>query len=242
MSIFGAKTTLRGVSHYGAMGAALNNKRTAFEEERLREIGATLKKSRESFRLTVEHVAGELYVHPDRIRALELGDWSFANSDVYARGYLRNYADYLGLDYKVMTTKLQTPMASPQQPTATPVLRKSTLEKSQMSHWIMLAMAALFAIIAIVILLMQGQQPSMRQAKVEPIPDNLKHYILDQDMTRAFWWNCLHGTLLPDMVTTWECYAPLRYHSEFQMRTSSLYRPLHGQSSPYMMLVRGVDS
>ena len=61
-------------------------------------IGQRLKKSREEQRLTLDKVFEATRIRVQYLQALEADDLSVMPSPVQARGYLRNYAEYLGLD------------------------------------------------------------------------------------------------------------------------------------------------
>ncbi len=61
-------------------------------------LGQLLKAAREEQRLTLEQAFEATRIRPAYLRALEEDDLTVMPSPVQARGYLRNYAGYLGLD------------------------------------------------------------------------------------------------------------------------------------------------
>ncbi|MEI7670063.1 MAG: helix-turn-helix domain-containing protein [Pseudomonadota bacterium] len=61
-------------------------------------IGIYLRESRESLNLTIDQVAVALNIRPQYLIDIENGDLSKLPSKVYVRGYIKNYANYLGLD------------------------------------------------------------------------------------------------------------------------------------------------
>ena len=61
-------------------------------------IGQRLKKAREYRNLTLEKVEGAIHIRLKFLQALESDDFSAMPSPVQARGFLRNYAQYLDLD------------------------------------------------------------------------------------------------------------------------------------------------
>jgi transcriptional regulator with XRE-family HTH domain len=61
-------------------------------------IGARLKQAREQRRLTLQQVSETTKVRPHYLQALENDDLSAISSAAQARGFLRIYADFLGLD------------------------------------------------------------------------------------------------------------------------------------------------
>lgn len=64
----------------------------------MQTIGQRLRAAREEKQLTLDKVFEATRIRVTYLRALELDDLSSMPSPVQARGYLRNYAEYLGLD------------------------------------------------------------------------------------------------------------------------------------------------
>ena len=64
----------------------------------LAEIGLTLRSRREKRRLSLDDVQDATKVRKRYLVALELGDDASSPGDVYFRGFLKIYADFLGLD------------------------------------------------------------------------------------------------------------------------------------------------
>src|SRR5512147_1664792 len=71
-------------------------------------IGQRLKAEREEQRLTLEKVFEATRIRIQYLQALEADDLSVMPSPVQARGYLRNYAEYLGLDVDQILDELRT--------------------------------------------------------------------------------------------------------------------------------------
>ena len=70
-------------------------------------IGQKLKNAREEKRLTLEKVFEDIRIRVQYLQALEADDLSVMPSSVQARGYLRNYAQYLELDFNQLLTELR---------------------------------------------------------------------------------------------------------------------------------------
>ncbi len=62
------------------------------------ELGQKLKERREALGLTIEDVARETRIKPRFIEALEKGDYGLLPGDIFAKGFIRNYSSFLGLD------------------------------------------------------------------------------------------------------------------------------------------------
>jgi cytoskeleton protein RodZ len=71
-------------------------------------IGQRLKAEREEQRLTLEKVFEATRIRVQYLQALEADDLSIMPSPVQARGYLRNYAEYLGFDVDRMLDEMRT--------------------------------------------------------------------------------------------------------------------------------------
>jgi cytoskeletal protein RodZ len=70
-------------------------------------IGQRLREAREDKRLTLEKAFEATRIRVQYLQALEADDLSVMPSPVQARGYLRNYAEYLGFDVEKMLEELR---------------------------------------------------------------------------------------------------------------------------------------
>jgi transcriptional regulator with XRE-family HTH domain len=64
----------------------------------VRDLGNTLSRARNARAITIEDVARDTHVSRRYLQALENEDFACFPAPVYARGFLRTYARYLGLD------------------------------------------------------------------------------------------------------------------------------------------------
>jgi len=62
------------------------------------QLGELLKEARQSKEVSLEQVEEELRIRKKYLQALEEEDFSIMPPEVYVKGFLRNYAIYLGLD------------------------------------------------------------------------------------------------------------------------------------------------
>jgi cytoskeletal protein RodZ len=76
-------------------------------------IGQRLKAEREEKRLTLEKVFEATRIRVQYLQALEEDDLSIMPSPVQARGYLRNYAEFLGFDVEQMLQEMHEINAQP---------------------------------------------------------------------------------------------------------------------------------
>ena len=70
-------------------------------------IGQKLKQAREEQRLTLEEASESTHIRVPYLQALEADDGSVLPSPVQARGFLRNYAEYLGLEFDRILDELR---------------------------------------------------------------------------------------------------------------------------------------
>ncbi len=82
-------------------------------------IGERLRQAREAQNLTLEDIAARIYINPRYLKAMEAGNFAALPSRAQRRGFLRLYADTLGLDGEALLSEMEnvlTPEASPPPP------------------------------------------------------------------------------------------------------------------------------
>lgn len=77
------------------------------------ELGSWLRQAREAKRLSLEDVERETRIRAYFLAALEEEDFSRLPGDVYTRGFLRNYASFLGLDPNEALQRYKALIAQP---------------------------------------------------------------------------------------------------------------------------------
>ena len=77
-------------------------------------IGQRLKKAREYRNLTLEKAEEATRIRLQFLRALEADDFSVMPSPVQARGFLRNYAEYLGINLDQVVEELRATRPEPE--------------------------------------------------------------------------------------------------------------------------------
>lgn|GEM_PF-984875 len=79
------------------------------------EIGQYLKESRESLSLTLEQAGYALNIRPAYLQAIEANAFEKLPSPAYVKGYIKNYANYLGADETAVIIALETYFATKKQ-------------------------------------------------------------------------------------------------------------------------------
>jgi len=64
----------------------------------MKTVGSILKKAREEKNLSHKEIFQAIKIHPRFLQALEESNWDTFSSGVHAKGFLKNYGHYLGLD------------------------------------------------------------------------------------------------------------------------------------------------
>lgn len=66
-------------------------------------IGNRLKEKRLELKLSLERVSDDLKIRPEFLKAIEDDNYSVFSSDIYAKGFIKSYSKYLGLDSNTFT-------------------------------------------------------------------------------------------------------------------------------------------
>lgn len=64
----------------------------------MKTVGSILKKAREKKGISHKEIFQAIKIHPRFLQALEESNWEVFSSGVHAKGFLKNYAEYLELD------------------------------------------------------------------------------------------------------------------------------------------------
>jgi cytoskeleton protein RodZ len=85
------------------------------------EIGASLREARLKRNLTPADVQKAIRIRDRYLQALEEERWQLLPGDAYVKGFLRTYADYLGLDGNLYVEEYNSRFAHPDEPQLVPV-------------------------------------------------------------------------------------------------------------------------
>src|ERR671926_750501 len=66
------------------------------------DIGATLREARTRQRIDISEVESETKIRAKYLRALESEEWDLLPGPTYVKSFLRTYAEYLGLDARML--------------------------------------------------------------------------------------------------------------------------------------------
>jgi len=95
------------------------------QQDQLKKIGANLQEARVDQSKSIEDIAVQTYIRPQLLRAIETGEVSDLPQPIFVQGFIRRYAEALGLDGKTLAKQFpvhsvpNTPRLKPQ-PAARP--------------------------------------------------------------------------------------------------------------------------
>ncbi len=98
----------------------------------MKEIGIRLQEARQQKNISLAEASEATKIQEKYLTAMEEGNWEIIPGEVYLRGFLKSYADYLGVDsqelladykqQKAEETKKQIENDKPQKTSWTPAL------------------------------------------------------------------------------------------------------------------------
>lgn len=135
-------------------------------DTKMDEIGRTLRETRERLGLTLEEVERGTRIRIRNLEAIERGDFDALPSSVQARGFLHNYAEFLGLDASPILLKYAENLQDRHSPRRTrvsydePGTRPSVEIRSRRPVWLSsdLFVAAGITIVILIILFWGGSR------------------------------------------------------------------------------------
>lgn len=83
----------------------------------IEQIGQQLRQARETQKLSIEQASNHTHIRARYLQALEEGELGVLPSAVQVRGFLRSYAEFLGLDSKALLAELLRPEGEQEEPT-----------------------------------------------------------------------------------------------------------------------------
>ena len=131
------------------------------------ELGEQLRAAREERNLTVEEVAEATRIPLNYVYALEEDAFDVFTSDLHARGFLRNYASFLGLDPEETVDLLDKVRGTPRGKKASPPLAQAVPQRMGRS---MLGVDLLLGLVIVALISLGAYSVYVRQNHVEATP------------------------------------------------------------------------
>jgi cytoskeletal protein RodZ len=128
-------------------------KRIASDEE---TVGRQLRRTREERKLSLETVAKKLNIRLSYLTALETGDRRQLPKGVYARNFLREYARFLGLDYRLLLAQFAEEDTAPPESANEALFERKVVKRRQLISMPIVTRNIIIAVVAAVCLLYLG--------------------------------------------------------------------------------------
>ena len=93
------------------------------------EIGPTLREARMRARIDITEVEQATKIRAKYLRALENEEWSLLPGSTFIKSFLREYADYLGLDSRTLVEEYKLRYERPSEHELTPLAPKLGRDK-----------------------------------------------------------------------------------------------------------------
>ena len=132
----------------------------------MEEIGRTLRETRERLGLTLEEAERTIRIRASMLGALERGEFDSLPSEVQVRGFLHNYAEFLGIDPEALLRQYDESKQPKQRRSlvargsSKPADKKKTKRRTRMPSWFStdILVIATITLGVIVVLLWGGQK------------------------------------------------------------------------------------
>ena len=108
-----------------------------------RGVGVALREARQRRGWTIEFCAQQLRIRPAVLEAMEAGRFEKLSHGAYALGFVRSYADYLGLDRDEIARRVKAEAAALSAPTE--LVFPTPISESRLPSGVVLAVSALLA-------------------------------------------------------------------------------------------------
>jgi cytoskeleton protein RodZ len=113
-------------------------------------IGAQLLAARERQGMTVDQAAESMHVNSSVIESLEAGHFHALGAPVFARGYLRHYAELLGESLEEVTGRYNTLEESSASPDISAMPRLAARARARRVRWPLLIIAGLLVLVVLI--------------------------------------------------------------------------------------------
>lgn len=156
----------------------------------LEALGSLLRQTREARGLSLSEVAHDTFIRTQYLDALERGDLSLLPEVVYVQGFLKRYADYLGLQgdalqkHSLLLFQNQQKANSPAPVSTLPRQEPTSIPLRPMHLWTAYVVVVVFAVGALSALL-EGRSPSLTRWLRANRPSSTDQLAREQENERS---------------------------------------------------------
>jgi cytoskeleton protein RodZ len=133
------------------------------------ELAKTLAAARAAHGLTIEEIATELRIEPRLLHALEQCRFEELGPPVFAKGYLKQYGNRLGLKYADLLAEYYR-LVDPKEVTLAPSRTIKLRDERQITVWIIAALA--LALLAVFLLVWLLAEPPVTRRPAPVLPES----------------------------------------------------------------------
>ena len=113
------------------------------------EIGNSLREARLRQGLDIAQVESGTKIRGKYIQALEAERFDLLPAETYVKGFLRTYAEYLGLDGQLYVDEFNSRFASEEEPLVPSTATRRRRPRRSESNWVVVALAGIVAIVVL---------------------------------------------------------------------------------------------
>src|SRR5215210_2314340 len=117
------------------------------------EIGQTLRETRMRNRVDITEVEAGTKIRAKYLRALENEEWDLLPGPTFVKTFLRSYADYLGLDSRLLVEEYKQRFERPSQVELTPFAPRGGRRERRRTPLLGPALAVLAGVLALLVAL-----------------------------------------------------------------------------------------
>lgn len=103
------------------------NKITSADLSKIKNLGQLLKKRRLSLKISLQEVQKHTKISPHYIKLIESSDYDKLSDDVYSRGFIKNYAEFLGFESKPIVDMFKSEIRTHHKHSADEIKEKSKI-------------------------------------------------------------------------------------------------------------------
>jgi hypothetical protein len=123
------------------------------------EIGNSLREARLRQALDFPRIEAETKIRGKYLRALEEEHFEVLPGETYVKGFLRTYADYLGLDGQLYVDEFNSRFTTVEEPSLAPTPRARPRSRRLESNFVVVALAGIVAVTVLVVVGLAGLGP-----------------------------------------------------------------------------------
>ena len=147
------------------------------------EIGNSLREARLRQGLDFPKIEADTKIRGKYLRAVEEENFDALPGETYVKGFLRTYAEYLGLDGQLYVDEYNSRFTTSEEPVATPTSTRRPPRRRIESNVVVVALAGIVAVTVLVVVGLAGLGPGDDQTATTPVIDTRQDETSTQPQT-----------------------------------------------------------